>query len=137
MIRPGNRSPSVTRLGYRRIPRPGPRMGRYGRPGPLGGSAGIRRPGRGFAEGDRRVYMQVHEPRGQALRLRHHPEHRHIDPAIDVVLPVFQGRKHPGIDEVRRSEEHTSELQSLMSISYAVFCLKKKKKKYTIKRRKH
>src|SRR3546814_3496522 len=30
-----------------------------------------------------------------------------------------------------RSEEHTSELQSLMRISYAVFCLKKKKQKYT------
>src|SRR3546814_5865902 len=30
-----------------------------------------------------------------------------------------------------RSEEHTSELQSLMRISYAVFCLKKKKTKYT------
>src|SRR3546814_6270763 len=30
---------------------------------------------------------------------------------------------------VVRSEEHTSELQSLMRISYAVFCLKKKKKK--------
>src|SRR3546814_7674558 len=30
---------------------------------------------------------------------------------------------------VDRSEEHTSELQSLMRISYAVFCLKKKKKK--------
>src|SRR3546814_6329585 len=29
----------------------------------------------------------------------------------------------------RRSEEHTSELQSLMRISYAVFCLKKKKRK--------
>src|SRR3546814_8967511 len=29
----------------------------------------------------------------------------------------------------RRSEEHTSELQSLMRISYAVFCLKKKKNK--------
>src|SRR3546814_4676028 len=29
----------------------------------------------------------------------------------------------------QRSEEHTSELQSLMRISYAVFCLKKKKKK--------
>src|SRR3546814_6312929 len=28
----------------------------------------------------------------------------------------------------RRSEEHTSELQSLMRLSYAVFCLKKKKK---------
>src|SRR3546814_4408940 len=31
---------------------------------------------------------------------------------------------------IRRSEEHTSELQSLMRISYAVFCLKKKKKKH-------
>src|SRR3546814_3641782 len=37
--------------------------------------------------------------------------------------------------EMQRSEEHTSELQSLMRISYAVFCLKKKKLniiKYTI-----
>src|SRR3546814_10571161 len=31
-----------------------------------------------------------------------------------------------------RSEEHTSELQSLMRISYAVFCLKKKKKQRTL-----
>src|SRR3546814_9137585 len=31
-----------------------------------------------------------------------------------------------------RSEEHTSELQSLMRISYAVFCLKKKQKQYRI-----
>src|SRR3546814_8225667 len=43
------------------------------------------------------------------------------------------GRRHlqDGLDgaivEVARSEEHTSELQSLMRISYAVFCLKKKK----------
>src|SRR3546814_18682210 len=35
----------------------------------------------------------------------------------------------------RRSEEHTSELQSLMRISYAVFCLKKKKKKLSIMKR--
>src|SRR3546814_8353925 len=35
----------------------------------------------------------------------------------------------PQVDVARRrSEEHTSELQSLMRISYAVFCLKKKKK---------
>src|SRR3546814_3902420 len=34
-----------------------------------------------------------------------------------------------------RSEEHTSELQSLMRISYAVFCLKKKKKQNKIERR--
>src|SRR3546814_10912285 len=35
-----------------------------------------------------------------------------------------------------RSEEHTSELQSLMRISYAVFCLKKKKPKITSKHHK-
>src|SRR3546814_4667260 len=34
-----------------------------------------------------------------------------------------------GLITIVRSEEHTSELQSLMRISYAVFCLKKKKKK--------
>src|SRR3546814_9987217 len=33
------------------------------------------------------------------------------------------------VEENTRSEEHTSELQSLMRISYAVFCLKKKNKK--------
>src|SRR3546814_5006934 len=38
-----------------------------------------------------------------------------------------------GIGGAARSEEHTSELQSLMRISYAVFCLKKKKKKETYK----
>src|SRR3546814_5991532 len=36
--------------------------------------------------------------------------------------------------EVKRSEEHTSELQSLMRISYAVFCLKKKKNQTAITR---
>src|SRR3546814_3444330 len=36
-----------------------------------------------------------------------------------------------------RSEEHTSELQSLMRISYAVFCLKKKKKKHRHIRHQH
>src|SRR3546814_5474271 len=37
------------------------------------------------------------------------------------------GRRLPAFG-AERSEEHTSELQSLMRISYAVFCLKKKKK---------
>src|SRR3546814_8566332 len=36
--------------------------------------------------------------------------------------------KRPKTATKKRSEEHTSELQSLMRISYAVFCLKKKKK---------
>src|SRR3546814_7273746 len=38
-------------------------------------------------------------------------------------------RRLPGIRPAGRSEEHTSELQSLMRNSYAVFCLKKKKHK--------
>src|SRR3546814_12639220 len=44
-------------------------------------------------------------------------------------------RDHPTSHDrpSRRSEEHTSELQSLMRISYAVFCLKKKKKEKTNK----
>src|SRR3546814_5789006 len=37
----------------------------------------------------------------------------------------------------QRSEEHTSELQSLMRISYAVFCLKKKKKQKTTQKYNH
>src|SRR3546814_3458960 len=39
----------------------------------------------------------------------------------DACVPIFWGQA------AGRSEEHTSELQSLMRISYAVFCLKKKK----------
>src|SRR3546814_9209297 len=41
---------------------------------------------------------------------------------------VFAGASQFVAVEIWRSEEHTSELQSLMRISYAVFCLKKKKK---------
>src|SRR3546814_2152660 len=42
--------------------------------------------------------------------------------------PVEDARKHRRLRESLRSEEHTSELQSLMRTSYAVFCLKKKKR---------
>src|SRR3546814_5784631 len=44
---------------------------------------------------------------------------------------VLQASLNAALEQLRdrdRSEEHTSELQSLMRISYAVFCLKKKKK---------
>src|SRR3546814_1650508 len=53
---------------------------------------------------------------------------------IDRVQRIFDGALPPALapllesDVENRSEEHTSELQSLMRISYAVFCLKKKKK---------
>src|SRR3546814_4478772 len=46
---------------------------------------------------------------------------------------VIQSTSYPANDnlmELLRSEEHTSELQSLMRISYAVFCLKKKTTKH-------
>src|SRR3546814_3233777 len=43
---------------------------------------------------------------------------------------IRAGREAADAAGVPRSEEHTSELQSLMRISYAVFCLKKKNAKY-------
>src|SRR3546814_6658204 len=46
---------------------------------------------------------------------------------IGKIAPVSL-RVNPDVDAQTRSEEHTSELQSLMRISYAVFCLKKKNK---------
>src|SRR3546814_6130154 len=45
-------------------------------------------------------------------------------PGDNAILPKVSAFE---LTEARRSEEHTSELQSLMRISYAVFCLKKKK----------
>src|SRR3546814_5127758 len=43
------------------------------------------------------------------------------------LLSWSMAMEESGVALIRRSEEHTSELQSLMRISYAVFCLKKKK----------
>src|SRR3546814_1096115 len=51
------------------------------------------------------------------------PHRLHIGERVTLFMPGHQPM---------RSEEHTSELQSLMRISYAVFCLKKKKKKRTL-----
>src|SRR3546814_2762806 len=59
----------------------------------------------------------------------------HLEPAVrsalrDALPGLLMGDDPRGVVEAFfRSEEHTSELQSLMRISYAVFCLKKKKKK--------
>src|SRR3546814_5330030 len=57
----------------------------------------------------------------EAERLR-----KALGPNFLVVVP---GIRPVANKDDQRSEEHTSELQSLMRISYAVFCLKKKKKK--------
>src|SRR3546814_15705799 len=53
------------------------------------------------------------------------------EPAGDTVRPLVARRPRPGGARCHgRSEEHTSELQSLMRISYAAFCLKKKNKPF-------
>src|SRR3546814_6000723 len=49
----------------------------------------------------------------------------------------LEGRGKEALDAMNRSEEHTSELQSLMRISYAVFCLKKKKRHTSPTRKKY
>src|SRR3546814_14762061 len=54
-----------------------------------------------------------------------HAAHHQVQPAFAGPSPGPAGPDH----RAGRSEEHTSELQSLMRISYAVFCLKKKNKK--------
>src|SRR3546814_9413634 len=65
----------------------------------------VNRPAKGRPHGDRR-------PSGRPIRFRESGVH--LDNQASGIRTV-------------RSEEHTSELQSLMRISYAVFCLKKKK----------
>src|SRR3546814_5125130 len=72
-------------------------------------------------------------------RLRSKVSAARIDPArrdhaahVESGWPLwkFTSRSMPRPNGKRRSAEHTSELQSLMRISYAVFCLKKKKNNY-------
>src|SRR3546814_5141292 len=65
---------------------------------------------------------RIIDERARRLRLRAHPPQH----AAHVGVLVDGDRTAVG-----RSEEHTSELQSLMRISYAVFCLKKKNRKET------
>src|SRR3546814_5478734 len=61
---------------------------------------------------------------------RRHLDELHAEPGEDFQR-LFQqlGARLVQLVPEERSEEHTSELQSLMRISYAVFCLKKKKTK--------
>src|SRR3546814_1059885 len=47
---------------------------------------------------------------------------------LTLLVKESEGGADLAREDIRRSEEHTSELQSLMRISYAVFCLKKKSK---------
>src|SRR3546814_8717863 len=80
------------------------------------------------------VYFALTEPTAETARVG---RLRHVlagkcggDPAFQRITQIIRvpGTVHAkgGIARTVRSEEHTSELQSLMRISYAVFCLKKK-----------
>src|SRR3546814_5488226 len=63
------------------------------------------------------------------LRCGHQPrQRRFVDAHFKRSLAISASSENSPPPRTR-SEEHTSELQSLMRISYAVFCLKKKKKK--------
>src|SRR3546814_4205649 len=89
-----------------------------------------------FGKGNEEIDREIGDP-------KHKP-----NPCLGPVekAPFYAIKIYPGdgsttvglkIDEHCRSEEHTSELQSLMRISYAVFCLKKKKHKTTHSKHKH
>src|SRR3546814_8147721 len=106
--RPPRSTRTATRFPYTTLFRPRPR--RHGRGA---GAGGVRRqPGA--------VVRFAHLPGRNAPSLPHKPlSSRDLFPGP---IGVSGGdARHP-----LRSEEHTSELQSLMRISYAVFCLKKK-----------
>src|SRR3546814_4277768 len=68
---------------------------------------------------EQRIDIPMHMPFGRALRPA--ADHRR---AGQIALTDIEARRDA--HSAKRSEEHTSELQSLMRISYAVFCLKNK-----------
>src|SRR3546814_1339997 len=79
---------------------------------------------------DRR-YLRAHQAPGRFRSGEGREDRReHAGGRTALADPVARRRR-----SLRRSEEHTSELQSLMRISYAVFCLKKKKNQQNKNRR--
>src|SRR3546814_6009411 len=105
----------------------------------------IRRPPRSTRTDTRFPYTTLFrspaDPRASGIQLKRRmiSSKRSQDLARSFVGDVATPNKSPdrlvSAEAYQRSEEHTSELQSLMRISYAVFCLKKKKK--TIQNQNH
>src|SRR3546814_7643626 len=72
------------------------------------------------------IEVFAHPPNGARIRL-HGLGSQSLEGEVVQVQLIVAGKARGGdCGQVFRSEEHTSELQSLMRISYAVFCLKKK-----------
>src|SRR3546814_5387135 len=87
-------------------------------------------------DGPRRA--RAGEPRRQFQRIERAARPGGVRFARNDVARIVHLDERKGVGENRRrfgrSEEHTSELQSLMRISYAVFCLKKKNTLYSVAR---
>src|SRR3546814_2105844 len=100
-------------------------------------SSDLRRGNRGAGAGDGRVVLIRHGP-SRGLAFSYFPRRtimaatsapaRSVLPIVvpgQLTLRTIRGKNGPfTVGRLTRSEEHTSELQSLMRISYAVFCLK-------------
>src|SRR3546814_4524003 len=68
-----------------------------------------------------------HAPHTMEEKAKPYPASPSGMPGVQTLVPLLLNHVAEGrLSLRRRSEEHTSELQSLMRISYAVFCLKKK-----------
>src|SRR3546814_3163271 len=103
------------------------------------------------------IYNHDGKLRGQRVDLKQFSDEelltlaRNLTDGVPMATPVFDGATEAenkkmlaladlpssGQAQLYRSEEHTSELQSLMRISYAVFCLKKKNKHRLTQQRNH
>src|SRR3546814_7072627 len=80
--------------------------------------------------------VRIYDPVLDGLRSAVRYDRTYFDKIVASLLPLLEKLTTGKIAQLLapnysdlRSEEHTSELQSLMRISYAVFCLKKKKNK--------
>src|SRR3546814_7458711 len=92
----------------------------------------VRRPPRSTRTDTLFPYTTLFRSRAESVRAEGRPGHgggRQAEVRDDLCrLPYARRHRQSIAGCAQRSEEHTSELQSLMRISYAVFCLKKKNK---------
>src|SRR3546814_6838823 len=68
-------------------------------------------------------FSGIHDSERQGIIIIH--QELALVPLLSIAENIFLGNEVSRYGIIDRSEEHTSELQSLMRISYAVFCLKK------------
>src|SRR3546814_1548348 len=87
-----------------------------------------RRQGNGLGVDDLDRARPMAQAADMAALLQSIDQPKDAGPGLKTKPIAYLGERWGDAARCLRSEEHTSELQSLMRISYAVFCLKKKKK---------